>query len=260
LRAPKPLNSARSPEQTAAKRLVARLLVSVRSEDEARAALVGGAAIIDVKEPSRGSLGMASRFIWRRVRRVVPRSTIVSVALGELTDWTASARTAIPGFSWTGIGYRKVGLAGVGPTWREDWRALRERLRQTTEFANLSVPPSWVAVVYLDWEAARAPEPASVIDEAVCMRECAGVLFDTWDKSRRVGFDPAWGLWIPRVKKTCRFVALAGSLDEQAIRRFLPLQPDIFAVRGAACQEGQRSAPIDPERVARLVAAAGSND
>jgi (5-formylfuran-3-yl)methyl phosphate synthase len=238
---------------------VAKLLVSVRSEHEALAALAGGAAIIDVKEPSLGSLGMASRFIWRRVRKALPRSTIVSVALGELTDWTASHGIAIPGRSWRGIDYRKVGLAGVGPTWREDWRALRERLRETTQPANPAVRPSWVAVVYLDWEAARAPQPVSVMDEAVCMRECAGVLFDTWDKSRRVEFDPAWGLWIPRVKKTCRFVALAGSLDEQAIRRFLPLQPDIFAVRGAACHGGNRNAPIDPERVARLVAAAGSN-
>jgi uncharacterized protein (UPF0264 family) len=238
---------------------VAKLLVSVRSEAEARAALAGGAAIIDVKEPSLGSLGMASRIIWRRVRRVVPRSTIVSVALGELTDWTASDRMAVPGRSWTGIGYRKVGLAGAGPTWREDWRALRERMRGTTQPADRPVPPSWVAVVYLDWEAARSPEPTSVMDEAVCMRECAGVLFDTWDKSRRVDFDPAWGLWIPRVKKTCRFVALAGSLDEEAIRRFLPLQPDIFAVRGAACQGGNRNAPIDPERVARLAEAAGGS-
>src|SRR5262249_14206859 len=129
----RPPNSARSPDRTAANRPVAKLLVSVRSEAEARAALAGGAAIIDVKEPSLGSLGMASRIIWRRVRRVVPRSTIVSVALGELTDWTASDRIAVPGRSWTGIGYRKVGLAGVGPTWREDWRALRERLRETAQ-------------------------------------------------------------------------------------------------------------------------------
>ena len=34
-----------------------RLLVSVRSAAEARAALSGGADIIDAKEPSLGSLG-----------------------------------------------------------------------------------------------------------------------------------------------------------------------------------------------------------
>ena len=38
---------------------LARLLVSVRSPVEAQAAVAGGAGIIDVKEPSRGSLGRA---------------------------------------------------------------------------------------------------------------------------------------------------------------------------------------------------------
>ena len=35
------------------------LLVSVRCVDEVAAAIEGGAEIIDVKEPSHGSLGMA---------------------------------------------------------------------------------------------------------------------------------------------------------------------------------------------------------
>ena len=36
-----------------------RLLVSVRSADEAEAAIAGGADVIDVKEPSHGPLGMS---------------------------------------------------------------------------------------------------------------------------------------------------------------------------------------------------------
>jgi len=239
---------------------VSKLLVSVRSQIEAGAALAGGAEIIDVKEPSRGSLGMAPRITWRRVRKALPRSTVVSVALGELPEWTASDQIVIPQRSWKGIDFRKVGLAGVGPDWRESWRALRDRLSDTGEAAGLDERPSWVGVVYLDWERARAPEPDLVIDEAITMRECAGVLFDTWDKYRRPDFHPLWGKWMLRVKKTGRFVALAGSLDEDAIRRFRPLQPDIFAVRGAACLGGNRNAPIDPERVARLVALAESDD
>jgi uncharacterized protein (UPF0264 family) len=234
--------------------------VSVRSEIEAGAALAGGAEIIDVKEPSRGSLGMASRIIWRRVRNAVPPTAVVSVALGELPEWMESDPVVIPRRSWKGIDFRKVGLAGAGPDWRESWRALRDRLNEMAQPAGLDVPPNWVAVVYLDWEIARAPEPDLVIDEAVTTRECAGVLFDTWDKSRRLHFNPFLGVWMLRVKKTGRFVALAGSLDEDDIRRFLPLQPDIFAVRGAACQGGNRNAPIDPERVARLVAVAQSEE
>lgn len=235
---------------------VARLLVSVRSEIEALAALAGGAAIIDVKEPSRGSLGMAPCSTWRQIREAMPPPVIVSVALGELREWTGSTAEVVPGACWDGIAFRKVGLAGSGTAWREHWRDLRGRMDAELESVNADGRPSWVAVVYLDWEAARAPAPVAVIDEAAAIPDCAGVLFDTWDKARRVEFDPTWASWIGRAKASGRFVALAGSLDEAKIRRLLPLGPDIFAVRGAACAAGDRNGPIDPGRVARLVLAA----
>jgi len=61
---------------------MAELLVSVRSADEAQAALEGGAAIIVVKEPALGSLGRASAEpITAVVKRVAGRAS-VSVALG----------------------------------------------------------------------------------------------------------------------------------------------------------------------------------
>jgi uncharacterized protein (UPF0264 family) len=42
-----------------------RLLVSVANAAEARTALEGDADIIDVKDPSRGSLGMADASVQR---------------------------------------------------------------------------------------------------------------------------------------------------------------------------------------------------
>jgi uncharacterized protein (UPF0264 family) len=234
--------------------------VSVRDETEARAAVEGGADIIDIKEPSRGSLGMAPASSWLRVRRVIPPRMILSVALGELPEWVHGEPADDAGRCWDGIDYRKVGLANSGPAWREDWRLLRTRVGPEAEGAAGRERPKWAAVVYLDWELARSPEPLAVIDEAAIVPDCAGVLFDTWDKSRRVDSEPAWGRWIGRVKEAGRFVALAGSLDEPAIRRLGPLQPDIFAVRGAACRDGRRDGPIDARRVARLVAAARGAD
>ena len=66
---------------------VAQLLVSVRSADEARSALAGGASIIDVKEPDHGSLGPAPWSVWREVYTAVSTAAPISVALGELPDW-----------------------------------------------------------------------------------------------------------------------------------------------------------------------------
>jgi uncharacterized protein (UPF0264 family) len=234
---------------------VAKLLVSVRSEAEAREALAGGASIIDVKEPSRGSLGMAPCSVWAEVRSAVPASATVSVALGELSDWIASPGRRIPPSRWSGIAFRKLGLADAGPSWRERWRDLRERIDGDAS-AEPDARPAWVAVAYLDWERAQAPAPETVIDEAAGIGDCVGVLFDTWDKSRRAEIAADAVRWIDRARASGRFVALAGSLDEAAIRRLRPLRPDLFAVRGAACRGGDRRTVIDRELVVRLVEAA----
>src|SRR5262245_59925297 len=82
-----------------------RLLVSVRSAAEAEAALAGGASLIDVKEPGRGSLGRPDNEIVAAVLRCVAGRRPVSAALGELMD-----RPAL--FQLPGLSYAKWGLAG----------------------------------------------------------------------------------------------------------------------------------------------------
>ena len=227
-----------------------RLLVSVRSAAEARSAVAGGASIIDIKEPRVGSLGRADVSVWRDVRAAVPDSIPVSVALGELNEWLDLPAAFIADEAWTGIAYRKLGLAFAGPAWAERWRNLRRRM--SGPWAS-QVP--WIAVIYADWESARAPDPEEVLDIAAQLDECRGVLIDTWDKGRVTSIDGTWKRTIERIHDSGRLVALAGSLDQAAIERLRPLEPDIFAVRGAACARGDRLAEIESDRVAGLLRA-----
>ncbi len=115
---------------------------------------------------------------------------------------------------------------------------------------------AWVAVAYLDWNLARAPDPDLIIEEATRIDGCSWILFDTWDKSVRGDVRPDVSRWIRKAREAGRSVALAGSLDEAAIRRLRSSGADLFAVRGAACRGGDRNASIDAERVARLAEAA----
>lgn len=232
---------------------MAKLLISVRSRDEASAALAGGADIIDVKEPVNGSLGRAPFAVWRQVRQVVPSSIPMSVALGELGDGFGAQSVDTPPGAWAGVSFRKIGLAGAPPDWIERWSSLRRHSRELD-----SSDPAWVAVVYMDWQFARAPDPDAIIRAAGEIDDCRGVLFDTWDKSRCWGIDLTWKPLVDRVRDAGRFVALAGSLDVEAIGRLAPLAPDIFAVRGAACAGGDRLKTVDPQRVSVLARAAGS--
>jgi (5-formylfuran-3-yl)methyl phosphate synthase len=234
---------------------VAKLLVSVRSRVEALAALAGGATIIDVKEPKNGPLGRASFDVWREVRKTIPEPVRVSVALGELNDWSSAEAALVPSGAWSRVAFRKLGLSHAPPDWVDRWESLRRQWGKSR-----SPRPAWVAVVYIDWQLAGAPHPESIIQAAGAITECQGVLFDTWDKSRCPGIDLTWKRHIDRVRDSGRFVALAGSLDVDAIGRLAPLAPDIFAVRGSACAGGNRLGPIDPERVSILARAAEARE
>ena len=107
------------------------LLVSVRSLEEAIAALEGGAELIDVKEPARGPLGRSDREtvgeIARHVRSAAP-DVPISAALGELPDLRAED---FPG----PVDYVKVGLAGcrARAEWQESFFHLQPRFEEGRE-------------------------------------------------------------------------------------------------------------------------------
>ena len=230
---------------------MAGLLVSVRSVAEAKAAWLGGAAVIDIKEPDHGPLGRASVATWRAVRDEVPPAITVSVALGEIIHLDPeSIHTA----DLAGITFQKAGPSGLSSTWPARWNEVYHRLPRS---AGL------VAVAYADWSLAHAPDPDRVIDAALLTADCPGVLVDTWDKSQAspIVVDQAWRSRVERVQATGRFVALAGRLDLETIERLGPLRPDLFAVRGAVCRGGDRqTGTVDRELVARLVEVVQSKD
>ena len=224
---------------------VAKLLVSVRSVAEAKAAFEGGAAVIDVKEPRLGPLGRAPAFTWRAIRDEIPERVPVSVALGELADLDLGS---IRPEDFAGIAFRKVGPARSGQAWLSRW----DQARRIDEAGA-----GWVAVAYADWDRAEAPSLDEVIAAALEADHCPGVLVDTWDKTLGcpIVASEGWRSRIKRIQRSGRFVALAGRLDRAAIERLRPLEPDLFAVRGAACVGNRRDGVVDSSLVAGLVKA-----
>jgi uncharacterized protein (UPF0264 family) len=90
------------------------------------------------------------------------------------------------------------------------------------------------------------------------------LLLDTCCKERSESLKrrPTLLDWLPAaaVAQLCRRcraagvrIALAGSLGAAEIAELLAAQPDWFAVRGAACADGERGGMIDTTRVAALV-------
>ena len=230
--------------------LMAQLLVSVRTLDEARAAVDGGADIIDVKEPKNGTLGRPADAIVAVIGASVTDRP-VSIALGELTDGRQSDGLDLPGL--TGIRWAKIGLAGCAdwPGWREAWLALRESVTRATGGET-----RLVAAAYADFGRAHAPEPATVFELAAERESASVLLIDTWGKDGRglldwVAIDELAAL-SDRCRENGLRLALAGSLNEVTILDLRPVHPDILAVRGAACRDGQRDGTVDVARVRRL--------
>lgn len=221
------------------------LLVSVRSADEALAALDAGASVIDVKEPTRGSLGAADAPTIAAVVEAVAGRVPVSAALGELDE---QGSVQLP----KGIAFIKIGLAGCGCDldWSRRWQSTIRAMQQSN-----GEMPQPVAVAYADWRAANAPNPEVILRAAIDI-DCPGLLIDTWDKSAGGLFDH-WATeslrnFLDRAREQLGFVVLAGSLAGVSFRRAVEMLPNLVAVRGAACETG-REGPISARRIRDLM-------
>jgi uncharacterized protein (UPF0264 family) len=225
-----------------------KLVISVRSPAEATVAMSAGADVIDVKEPSRGSLGAAEPETLSAVIRCVHGRVPVSAALGELLDATTSDTGELSApFVPSELIFAKFGLAGCGKLvdWQQRWEQALERFPQGVDV---------VGVVYADWQAALAPSPPQVI-AAASQIGCRVILVDTYVKDGRSLLDH-WTIREVRAHvQACHEhglqAALAGSLRADTLRQLLPLAPDYVAFRGAAC-DGHRDGLLSAAKVRRL--------
>jgi uncharacterized protein (UPF0264 family) len=216
-----------------------KLLVSVRSAEEALAALEGGADLIDVKEPFWGSLGKAEDEVIVGVVRAVGSRRPVSAAMGELVEFGNSAPPA------AALAYLKWGLSKCRDyPWREQLLKLQAGAQATV-----------VPTAYADADRARAP----AVEEIAQFAASAGfpvVLIDTWRKDDKPIFswlspDALAGL-ARRLHDSHIELALAGSLSNHDLPALRRINADWMAVRGCVCFAGKREAAIDEMHVRLL--------
>ena len=219
------------------------LLVSVRSADEARAALLGGADIIDVKEPRNGSLGAASAEAWKEVAAVVADEALLSIALGELSDFDPLEAAQLP----ANTHYAKIGLAGCAdlPDWPERWQQA---------WACLPTDVERVAVCYVDQQQAAAPDWQQILQQALGAG-CKCLLLDTFDK-RAGNLFRHWSERqladvVAQAAADGLFVVAGGSIQGQHQPILAATGVRLMAVRGAVCR-GARTGPLEADLVKQL--------
>jgi uncharacterized protein (UPF0264 family) len=229
-----------------------RLLVSVRNAEEARAALAGGAEIIDAKEPSLGALGAVDIGVLREIVEAVNGMRPVSAALGDSGDADRLA-TAARAAAEAGATFVKVGFADV-----RDPGAVRARLARVMEGALLpSSPCAVVAVAYADWDEVGGAAPQTVLAGAAA-EGAMGVLVDTVRKDGAGLFRclgrAALGSLVRDARARSLMVALAGRISIEDLSFAYEAGAEIVGVRGAACEHG-REGRVRESRVRELVSA-----
>ncbi len=205
----------------------------------------GGADIIDVKEPSAGSLGRASAEAIAEIVDALTHTAphiACSVALGELIELSnAATMPSIP----AGVQWLKMGLSGCGGQrdWRRMWMSVRERICPAA---------AWIAVAYVDATAADAPPIREVLAAAIETR-CAGLLLDTFTKTGGTLLDAVTTTDLVDVVQKAQaaglLVALAGRLRLSDLPAVLAARPDVVAVRSAVCRDQNRTAVMEESLV-----------
>jgi uncharacterized protein (UPF0264 family) len=226
-----------------------RLLVSVSNAAEASAALIGGADIIDAKNPRVGALGAVTPAALRQIVIAVGGSRPVSAALGDADDAEALARRARI-YAESGAAFVKIGFGGIT---RVSWAtslltaAVRsaEASRQRCEI---------IAVAYADADPLTTLTPASLAD-AAAGAGAAGILLDTLDKQgpglSTLVDPPSLRAWVDRTHALGLIVALAGKLTVADLPLVRSTGADIAGVRGAVC-ETVRTSRVAADKVRLL--------
>lgn len=232
-----------------------QLLVSVRNAEEAIAAADGGADIIDVKDPDQGALGFAG---WEKIQEIqsgLEAPCVLSAALGELAEW--QNQQAGLNLDETDLSdlptlqYAKIGFAGQianaeSSKWITDWQAVRTRLSNVQQ---------WVAVAYSDFSLCDAPEPEHILDAAIATG-CKVLLLDTFQKNGKTTFDHLSEVQlkalIQRSHAADILVAIAGQVSVDRVSSIQTVRPDIIAVRGAVCEDRDRSKSVQLDEVTKL--------
>jgi len=211
---------------------------------------MGGAQIIDAKEPSNGALGPVTLTCLRQIEEQVPSSVPLSVALGDFVsaEEAAEAVLTLPLRRRSAALFVKLAPSADGA--RGDRSVLEGAVRAARRHR---AAPAVVAVEYAD--RSRDLKSSESFRAGAILARVRGVLVDTAVKDGTSLLD-CWSedrvmAWSRSAREAGLLVAVAGSLGPSEVARAMAFGCDVIGVRGAACVGG-RAGRIDAGLVRRL--------
>jgi uncharacterized protein (UPF0264 family) len=229
-----------------------RLLVSPINIEEAKAAMAGGADILDVKNPKEGSLGANFPWVIRSVAEVAAGKLPVSATIGDFDYKPGTASLAALGAAFSGAEYIKVGLLKIKDQ-AEAKDMLSHIVKSVKDFDDRK---KLVAAAYSDYSRVGSIAP---MDLPLVASECGAdvVMVDTAIKDGKSTFEfmteTEIADFISAGHDLGLDVAIAGTIKFEDLKLLRRVAPDIIGVRGAVCG-GDRSGQIKEELVRKMKA------
>lgn len=222
------------------------LLVSARSLAEAQRVMRYDGIWLDLKEPSRGSLGRPSNeTIEEFIALSHSNSAKISIAGGELSEWSNAMSSEIASILPPHC-YIKFGLSHYQPSWIEKLAGLTR---------SLSAPEQLILVHYADHISSGCCDWDQTL-QAAQQLGCRYVLVDTFDKSQGGLLDH---YPIEQIRRMIQIadsknlgVALAGSLQVEQLASLMHLGAHWLGFRGAVCVAGQRTSELSDQKLQAL--------
>jgi (5-formylfuran-3-yl)methyl phosphate synthase len=223
-----------------------RVLISVRSVEEALQATAAGAHFIDLKEPGQGALGGLPLPVIRDIVKALhaqplqrPVTFKISATIGDLPMHAlGTIQARVHAVAACGVDYVKVGI-----TREPEAAAVLDWLGR----CGLAIVPVLIADQGLD---------DALLAQALAW-PFAGLMLDTANKKAGSLFDvmtvDAVQHFIHTTRQAGLMVGVAGALRIAQLPLLARLAPDFAGFRSAVCV-GDRSAALDAERLRLLLA------
>ncbi len=229
-----------------------KLLISPTNPTEAKEAILGGADIIDVKNPKEGAMGANYAWVIRQIKALTPKNLELSCTLGEMPNLPGSLSLAAVGAASLGVEYIKVGLCGLKTP--KEAVSLLQAVNRAAKECNPKVKV--VAAGYADAKKIGVLDPMSV-PEVAYKAQVDVAMIDTAIKDGKNLFDYLTAAQLREFVSTAHEfglkAALAGSLRKQDLPVVYNVGADIAGLRSAACTDSDRvGGRITRKRVSEL--------
>ncbi len=225
-----------------------QLLVSITNPLETQPAVMGGAHILDVKNPAEGTFGASKPSIIRQIRQQTPSHIPISATIGDLPNLPGTAALAGLGATVAGADYVKAGLYGVQTL--DDAINLLMAIKQAVHHQDNSAQV--IAAGYADGSKINSLDPSTLFEAAI-QSKVTGVLLDIFTKTSGCLFDyielSSLRTLILDAHEHDLIVGLAGGLDSTHVSQLVTLHPDIVGVRRAVCETIQGTLQINQHKV-----------